>query len=214
MIPTLAPPKLATQADLTVLARPTRLQILRLLAERPGTLTVQGLHAALHTDYGLPTLCYHLRKLRQAGLISLAGAADQAYREHYYQVCWRAFDGPRNALANLLSLCPTLSADYQRHEEPKCDPELWSLLFFKPLRLELLQMIGAHQGRLSVSDLAQKLAPWSLSTVSQQALWLYGASLLAYRDADHYRYYQADGARLAALLHDFDLFRALERRTA
>lgn len=216
ILPSFAPPKQDTQADLTVLACSTRLQILHLLACHPGALTVQGLHAALADGHSQPTLCYHLRKLREAGLIALADQETPPYREHYHHIRWRAFDSPRAQLADVLTTCPARDVPdgYQRQEGSAPVADLWSLLFTRPLRLTLLQLIIAGNGDRSVRQLTELAPPWSLSTVSQQVFWLAGVGLLVYRDENHFRYYRADGAKLAAMLHDFDLFRALERRTS
>ncbi len=54
-------------ADLDILAHPIRLQILDILARRPGQVCVCDLEAALPVKQ--PTVSHHLKLLRAAGLI-------------------------------------------------------------------------------------------------------------------------------------------------
>jgi Fe2+ or Zn2+ uptake regulation protein len=209
----IAPP--GEQADLAVLASSERLQVLRALARDQGYLTVQALYEALDNGRKQPTLSYHLRMLREAGLIQRVCQPDQGLHTRHYVVCWRPLDAGRNELADLLSQCPVCDlATYVQHPEPEDHHDLWSLLFARPLRLSLLHLIAEQSGRLSVQELTRRLPPWSISTISQEVVWLHSIGLLVYKDADHHRYYRLNGRRLADLLHSFDLFRALERGKA
>jgi len=66
----LLPRQAATLAsDLQILGHPVRLQILDILASRPGQVCVCDLEAALPVRQ--PTVSHHLRLLRRAGLVTV-----------------------------------------------------------------------------------------------------------------------------------------------
>src|SRR3989304_5719474 len=69
-------------ADLQLLADPVRLQILDVLASRPGQVCVCDLEAALPVRQ--PTVSHHLRLLRRAGLVAVRPRGLWA---HYTAVC-------------------------------------------------------------------------------------------------------------------------------
>lgn len=78
--------------DLQVLADPVRLQILDLLASRPGEVCVCDLEAALPVRQ--PTVSHHLARLRRAGLVTVERRGLWAY----YTVARKSLEERRRRL--------------------------------------------------------------------------------------------------------------------
>jgi len=79
----------ALALDLQVLADPVRLQILDLLASRPGEVCVCDLEVALPVRQ--PTISHHLARLRRAGLVTVERRGLWAY----YTVARKALEERR-----------------------------------------------------------------------------------------------------------------------
>ncbi len=84
--------------DLQLLADPVRLQILDILASRPGQVCVCDLEAALPVRQ--PTVSHHLRLLRRAGLVTVQRRGLWAH----YTVVRPALDERRRRLRDYLDL--------------------------------------------------------------------------------------------------------------
>lgn len=95
----------ALAADLQLLSDPVRLQILDLLASRPGEVCVCDLEASLPVRQ--PTISHHLRLLHRAGLVTVQRRGLWAhYRIHREQLTQRRrriqayFEGLRRSEPN------------------------------------------------------------------------------------------------------------------
>ncbi len=90
--------------DLQLLGDPVRLQILDLLASRPGEVCVCDLVANLPVRQ--PTISHHLRLLRRAGLVTVQRRGLWAY----YSVARSALDEHRRRLREYLESLSTSGA--------------------------------------------------------------------------------------------------------
>jgi ArsR family transcriptional regulator len=98
--------------DMQLLGDPVRLQILDLLASRPGRVCVCDLEAALPVRQ--PTVSHHLRLLRRAGLVTVRRRGLWAH----YTVVRPALDERRRRLRQYLDSLTTIGAASARARRP------------------------------------------------------------------------------------------------
>jgi ArsR family transcriptional regulator len=108
----LAPSQAARLAsDLQLLGDPVRLQILDLLASRPGEVCVCDLVASLPVRQ--PTISHHLRLLRRAGLVTVQRRGLWAH----YTVVRPALEERRQRLRRYLESLASQRADRRARSE-------------------------------------------------------------------------------------------------
>ena len=99
--------------DLQLLADPVRLQILDLLASRPGQVCVCDLEAALPVRQ--PTVSHHLRLLRRAGLVAVQRRGLWAH----YTLVRPALDERRERLRGYLDSLRAAASPKDDHRKPR-----------------------------------------------------------------------------------------------
>jgi DNA-binding transcriptional ArsR family regulator len=204
----IAPP--GEQGCFKLLACSERRQILRLLAQQPGVLTLRGLEQQLDHRLQEPTVSYHLRKLREAGLIELA-RQDGHFR--YYAPVWGRLAELRRPFTALLSVTrdSPLPAGFICHASTSVDPDLWCQVFALPLREPILRQLVERDAELTVEELVE-LLPFGQAWVSRQLLWFFEIGLVSRRKGWLNHFYRVHRPRLVELAEQFDAFLALERR--